>query len=229
VSERRFFRPWLRTGKHRRRWTVALALLAVTGLTGSARAAPRLQCWAQRAGERALVAVTMADLLDADLRRLIELGLAGRLRIETTLHRRRAFWFDDQVASEVRHAVLSWSRERAGLLLDGKPAALDQLALPLLPLRPARGALDPGEHYVDVNLRLEVVTSSSLGEVARWLVAGRGRAAQGVGEPSGRRQEPGDEEEAPLLPRALVGALASDLARTARGRCVLPAAAGRPR
>jgi len=90
------------------------------------------------------------------------------------------------------------------------------LLLPVLPLRPERGRLASAEHYVDVTVRLEVVTASSLGAVAHWLVAGRPAPA------ADRRSQDGDEAGRSLLPRALAGVLAADLARTARARCVLP-------
>ena len=190
-------------------------LLAGLVPVSPARAAVGVQCKVERAGERALVSVTLADVLDADLQRLVELGLAGRLRVEVNLHRRRAFWFDAQVGQDVRQSVLQWSRQRSSMLLDGQVVDPRRLTLPFV-LRPRRGGLDEGEHHVDVAVRLEVVTASSLGAVARWLAAGRPGT-------SGRREGDDDDQAAtPILPRALAGALAADLARTARGRCTLP-------
>jgi hypothetical protein len=188
-------------------------LLALFAAVPAARAAVGVQCKVERAGERAVVAVTLADVLDPDLRRLVELGLAGRLRVEVRLHRRRAFWFDSQVGEDVRQSVLQWSRQRSSMLLDGQPVDPARLTLPFV-LRPTQGSLAEGEHHVEVAVRLEVVTASSLGAVARWLAAGRPGAD--------RPREQDDEDATPILPRALAGALAADLARTARGRCVLP-------
>jgi hypothetical protein len=92
-----------------------------------------------------------------------------------------------------------------------------RLTLPFV-LRPARGGLEQDEHHVDVAVRLEVVTASSLGAVARWLAAGRpGANTRAEGNDSDE-----DQVASPILPRALAGALAADLARTARGRCTLP-------
>jgi hypothetical protein len=79
-------RPW------RLRAALCLLGLAVALVAAPvARAAAGVHCRVERAGERAVVAVTLADVLDPDLRRLVELGLAGRLQVEVTLHRRRAF------------------------------------------------------------------------------------------------------------------------------------------
>jgi hypothetical protein len=191
---------------------VLTGLLVAALAAPAARAAVDVQCKVERAGERALVSVTLADVLDPDLRRLVELGLAGRLRVEVRLHRRRAFWFDAQVGEDIRQSVLQWSRPRASMLLDGQLVDPRRLTLPFV-LRPGHGGLDQGEHYVDVAVRLEVVTASSLGAVARWLAAGR-PGTNGNGD---------EDDGAAPLPRALAGALAADLARTARGRCTLPA------
>jgi hypothetical protein len=206
-----------RPGRLRAALCLLGGLLGLALFVSPARAAVGVQCKVERAGERALVSVTLADVLDPDLRRLVELGLAGRLRVEVTLHRRRAFWFDAQVGEDVRQSVLQWSRQRSSMLLDGQVVDASRLTLPFV-LRPGRGGLQEDEHHVDVAVRLEVVTASSLGAVARWLAAGR------PGANSRRQGNDVDEDEVatPILPRALAGALAADLARTARGRCTLP-------
>jgi hypothetical protein len=166
----------------------------------SAWAAPGARCRAERAGQRALVATEVTDLLDPQLLRLVELGLVGRLRVEAVLYRRRPMWFDQRVTEQVREHGIGWSPEGRTLLVDGKrsdPAAwaLGRVPLPFLSLLPCR--FEGGAHYVEISLRLEVVTSASLGEVARWLAAGDERS----------------------VPRVLVDYLAADLARTSRCRC----------
>ncbi len=120
------------------RLRAALCLLALFVAVPAARAAVGVQCKVERAGERAVVAVTLADVLDPDLRRLVELGLAGRLRVEVRLHRRRAFWFDSQVGEDVRQSVLQWSRQRSSMLLDGQPVDPARLDAAV------RAAPDPG-------------------------------------------------------------------------------------
>jgi hypothetical protein len=179
---------------------LTLASLAALS-TREAWATPAASCRAERAGQRALVATEVIELLEPGLRRLVELGLVGRLRVEAALYRRRPLWFDQRVAEQVRDHGIGWSRTDRTLLLDGQrmdPAALarGRMTLPFLSLLPGR--FRSGDHYVEINLRLEVVTSASLGEVARWLV---------------------DDADRSVVPRALVDYLAADLARTSSCRC----------
>jgi hypothetical protein len=146
------------------------------------------------------VETEVTDLLEPQLLRLVELGLVGRLRVEAVLYRRRPMWFDQRVTEQVREHGIGWSPEGRTLLVDGKRTdaaawAQGRVPLPFVSLLPGRFA--GGQHYVEISLRLEVVTSASLGEVARWLAAGRERS----------------------VPRVLVDYLAADLARTSRCRC----------
>ena len=174
--------------------TVAAVLLAV----GTAWAAPSVDCRAEAAGARALVTIDVQELFDTQLLRLVQLGMVGRLRVEAALYRRRPLWFDARVADLRREFGIGWSAEESSLFVDGKRAttsrAEQRMQLPVLSLLPEGGSAGD---YVEVNLRLEVVTASSLGEVARWVVRG------------------GDNE----VPRALVNYLAADLARKAACRC----------
>jgi hypothetical protein len=205
----------------RARWAnvVAVAAVALVAAPAAARGAPSAQCRAEQAGERAWVAVTLDDLLEPQLLRLVALGLPGRLRVEVSLYRRRSLWFDALVAQDTRVLALAWSRPEGGLLLEGRRAP-DPARLELAPstLRPRSGPPLGAGHYVTVNVRLEVVTADSLGEVARWLVAPQDRGAvRREGEAGGGASNAG------VLPRVLVNYLAADLARTARARCPLAA------
>jgi hypothetical protein len=179
---------------------LTLACLAsLPCLPALAWAAPGARCRAEQAGPRALVDIEVTDLLDQQLQRLVELGLVGRLRVEAALYRRRRLWFDQRVTEQVREYGIGWSPTDRGLLVDGQrvdPAARRSGRLPL-PFLTLPGRLRAGAHYVEITLRLEVVTAASLGEVARWLVAGADRT----------------------VPRALVDYLAADLARTGSCRC----------
>jgi len=198
------------------RWALTTALCVLV-TPAAVLAQPGLVCHAERAGERAWVAVTLTELLDAELLRLMSLGMPGRLRLELAIYRRRGFWFDALVAQETRVVNLAWSRPANSLLLDGLRAAEPRrLELPPTTLRPRAGPLPAAGHYVTVSARLEVVTAASLGAVARWLVSpprGEGEDAQNGGQgraPAGR---------ASLMSRVLVEHLAADLARTASGQC----------
>lgn len=197
----------------------ALLLLAALLAAGGARAAwaqPALSCRADPAGQRAILQVSLANLFDEELLRLVQLGLVGRLRIQATLYRPRALWFDARLAETSRELAVSWSREEETFTVEGRPVSHpNRLELPELVLGPAPGSDGAGDQaYVEVNARLEVITASSLGQVARWLVRGKPGAT--------RRAAPDRaESSSPLVPRALVEYLAADLARTTIGSCPL--------
>jgi hypothetical protein len=182
---------------------IAFALAVGLGAVPPAWAAPSASCVAERAGGRALVQVSVRDLFDGDLLRLVQLGLVGRVQVEVTLYRRRRLWFDARRASVSRDAVVAWSRSSRAFALDGGRIADPQrLALDTFSLRPEDEPLDAGAHYVELNVRLEVLTARSLGQMAEWLV-----------------KEERQGESASGLSRTLVTYLASDLARTVAGRC----------
>jgi hypothetical protein len=188
-------------GRARRRRVCALVLLAALIARGAGAEGPaQLLCRAERAGERALVQITVVDLFDRDLLHLVRLGLEGRIALEAALYRRRTFWFDQRLSSESHTAAVSWSKARQAFALDGAAADPLRLALPALALR----VPDQGAHYVEVSVRLEVVTAGSLVQVARWLVRG-GSGGEGP-TPS-------------ALGRSLLAQVAADLARTASARC----------
>jgi hypothetical protein len=176
-----------------------LALLALLLARGAAAEGPaQLQCRAERAGERTRVEVTAADLFDRDLLHLVRLGLDGRIAVDAVLYRRRPFWFDQREDAAGRASLVTWSRSRGAFALDGQAVDPARLTLPPLVLRADAG----GAHYVEVRVRLEVVTAGSLVQVARWLVHGQGEGAT----PS-------------VLGRSLLSQVAADLARTAITRC----------
>jgi hypothetical protein len=176
-------------------------MVALTATRAGAEGPVRLLCQAEWAGERALVQISVMDLFDRDLLHLVRLGLEGRIALEVALYRRRTFWFDHHQGSESRTSVVTWSRPRQAFALDGAPA--DPARLTLDPI--VVSAADKGPHYVEVSVRLEVVTAGSLVQVARWLVQGPGAQAGGT-TPS-------------VLGRSLMSQVAADLARSATARC----------
>jgi hypothetical protein len=179
---------------------VALALAAAATRAG-AEGAAQVLCRAERAGDRARTELTVIDLFDRDLLRLVRLGLEGRIAVEAILYRRRPLWFDQRLGSETRTQVVAWSRARRTFTLDGVAAEPARMTLAPVVLRAAAS----GAHYVEVSVRLEVVTAGSLVQVARWLVRGENGAGEGA-TPS-------------LLGRSLLSQVAADLARTAQARC----------
>ncbi len=180
------------------------ALIAALGLLASAAWAdePRAQCTATLSGRRVVVRPEAQSFLTSELDRLLRLGLAGRLEVELTLLRRRKLWFDEQVDSARLTQVLSFSQ--GGYLLDGRPLSSGATALELE--RTAWTLEKPpesGESFVvQVNVRLQVVTASSLGKVASWLTQG-----------------PSTEDERSTVTRNLLRTVAEDLTRRASGRC----------
>lgn len=182
----RFFSDWRR---------LALVLLLLAG----AAKAQEVACKALLLGTRALVDATVHRLLDPELLRLVKLGVAGRVTVETTLVRRRQLWFGHVVASSKRELPLTWSDERGAFELDGRAVrdpehvALERIVLPAGDDGDARG------YQVEITTRLVVVTSGSLGRVADLL--------QG-------------ESDSPLT-RTVLGAIASDLTRSANATCAV--------
>jgi hypothetical protein len=200
-----------------------VALAASAALSSAAWAAPGVSCRAERAGQRALIQIGVTQLFDPrsrELLHLVELGLVGRLHIETTLFRRRRFWFDPRLVEASHLFSIAWSKDDKSFTLEGRPIASPyDFALPILALRPEDDALDDpdpaGGYYVEVLLRLEVVTPTSLGQVARWLVTSPETPAEpDPGAPPGA-SPPGKT----LVPRAVLNFLAADLARKAQGNC----------
>lgn len=180
------------------------ALVAAVGLLapGARAEEARAQCAATLSGRRVVVRPEAQAFLTPELDRLLRLGLAGRLELELTLLRRRKLWFDEQVDSAKLTQVLSFSKGE--YLLDGRPLPS---GAPVLELeRTAWTLKDPPEHgdafVVQVNVRLQVVTTASLGKVATWLTQG---------------ESTGNERSA--VSRNLLRTVAEDLSRSASGRC----------
>ena len=70
-----------------------------------------------------------------ELLRLVQLGLVGRLRIQATLYRPRALWFDARLAETSRELAVSWSREEETFTVEGRPVSHpNRLELPELVL-----------------------------------------------------------------------------------------------
>lgn len=200
---------WLRTQAR----GLCAALIAAVGLLapGARAEEPRAQCTATLSGRRVVVRPEAQALLTSELERLLRLGLAGRLEVELTLLRRRKLWFDEQVDSAQLTQVLSFSQ--GAYLLDGRLLSSGAAALELertawtLEQPP-----EPSESFVvQLNVRLQVVTASSLGKVASWLTQG-----------------PSAEDERSTVTRNLLRTVAEDLTRRASGRCEVTTAQERP-
>jgi hypothetical protein len=187
-----------------------LSLLLCTAAPALAdEAGPRARCTATRSGRRVVVRPEVEGLVDAELARLVRLGLSGRLEVTVTLLRRRPLWFDARVETVRLTQVLAYTAE-GGWVLDGRPlsAPPSEAALPLervaLGVEARREEGDVSGLVVEVEARLQVVTAQSLGRVASWLTPSGAPERTAVGE-------------------NLVRSVAEDLARSARGRCEVTA------
>jgi hypothetical protein len=174
-----------------RRLAIVLLLLA-----GAAKA-QEVACKAVLAGTRALIDATVHGLLDQELLRIVKLGVAGKLTVETSVVRRRQLWFGRVVSTSTRELPLTWSEERGAFELDGRALA-DPDNVPLERIAVSLGeADDPKAYEVEVVTRLVVVTQGSLGRVAGFL----------------------QSESDSALARTVLGAIANDLTREAKGTC----------
>ncbi|MBN1208681.1 MAG: DUF4390 domain-containing protein [Myxococcaceae bacterium] len=180
------------------------ALIAAMGLLAPRAWAdePRASCTATLSGRRVVVRPEAHAFLTPELDRLLRLGLAGRLEVELRLLRPRKVWFDEQVDRARLTQVLSFSKD--GYLLDGRLLSSGAAALELE--RTAWTLEDPpepGESFkVQVSVRLQVVTATSLGKVASWLTQGESA-----------------EDERSAVTQNLLLTVAEDLSRHAAGRC----------
>ncbi|WP_404368816.1 hypothetical protein ACIHQR_05145 [Corallococcus coralloides] len=190
-------------GRHATKRGQGAALAVAAGLLASGARAEEASatCTATLSGKRVMVRPEARAFISPELDRLVRLGLAGKLEVELTLWRRRAFWFDAHLDSARVTQVLAFTRD--GYVLDGRELTggvgtleLERVAWTL----DARPGAD--EHFVvQVEVRLQVVTAASLGRMARWLT-------QGEASSSGT----------PVL-GSLLRSVAEDLARQATGRC----------
>lgn len=193
----------MRTGA--RRLGAALVAAVALGASGARAEEPRVACTATRSGRRVLVRPEALAFVPAELERLIRLGLAGRLEVTVTLSQRRRLWFDAQVGELKLTQVLAFSREE-GFVLDGRALPAGPAALELervawtLEEPPEEGA----RYEARVEVRLQVVTASSLGKVAEWLTRGA--------------TDKGDDGRGALT-QNLLRTVAEDLTRRASGHC----------
>jgi hypothetical protein len=138
--------------------------------------------------------------IDAELDRLLRLGLAGKLELKVTLLRLRPAWFDARLAEQQLTEVLSFDEVSGRYFLSGRPLSagptnltLERTALELERPPEADDVLE-----VELDLRLQVVTSASLGRMAAWLTQSEKRSA---------------------VSENLLRTVAEDLQRRARVRC----------
>ena len=181
-------------------WKRGLCVLALVLPLASRAEDPRVTCTAQRTGTRVLVRPEARAFIDAELDRLLRLGLAGRLEVGMVLLRRRPAWFDARLAEQHLTEVLRFDEstgryELSGRQLSEGPASLqlERAALELASTPAPDAVLG-----VELDVRLQGVTSASLGRMATWLTQSETRSA---------------------VTENLLRTVADDLQRRARARC----------
>ena len=181
---------------------VAGAAVALTlALSSVAHAQePSATCTATRTGTRVLVRPQAHAFIDAELDRLLRLGLAGKLELTVTLLRRRPAWFDARLVKQQLTEVLSYDEGAGRYRLSGRPLPEGPAALPLGRTALQLEQLPDADALLEVELdvRLQVVTSASLGRMAAWLTQSETRSA---------------------VSENLLRTVAEDLQRRARARC----------
>lgn len=170
-------------------------LLLLLLFVAFAAKAEEVACKAMLAGTRALVDATVHGLLDSELLRIVKLGVTGKLTVQTQVVRRKRLWFGRVVAASARELPLTWSEERGVFQLDGHAITdPEHVSLERIVL-PMGESEDPRAYEVEITTRLVVVTPGSLGHVL------------------------GENDSA--LARTVLGAIASDLTRTASSTCAV--------
>jgi hypothetical protein len=156
--------------------------------------------------------VEVEGLVDAELERLIRLGLAGRVRWELELTRKRWLFVEQQVAQSTGESVIRYSEARRAFVIEGQGEVpdLSRLTLNTADLRLESPPVAAGRYELRVRARLQVITVESLAKVAPWVV-----------------EKPGDgegQEPASWTTRGLLTAVSNDLQREATTSCrVTPA------
>ncbi len=167
---------------------------------------PTATCQARRAGDRVIATIELRQFLDEETRRLLQLGMKGRIRVEGAVLRKRLGLFEHTLGLATIETELTSTREPRRLLLDGRPLAdsAGAVALERLAVRLS----DPDAAVAPLTLRahvqLRVVTMSSLSKVAAWAT-----------------DSSEEEASSSLLTRGLLSAVVSDLTRSAKCVCLV--------
>jgi hypothetical protein len=179
-----------------------VCLVASTAQSGS----PQANCACRLLGDRAYVDAEVSGLVDAELARLIRLGLEGRIRWQLELVRKR-WLIEERVGERVVESTIRYSGDRGTFLINGggETSDVSNLKLKRISIQAKADLAADRRHELRIRIRLQVVTSASLAHVAAQMV-----------DPS----EAGKGQGASLLTRGLVAAVANDLQRDVTATCV---------
>ena len=195
----------------RRLLGVRLAFCVTLGLgivaPAAQGAAAEARCRCRITGNRAEATVEVQGLVDAELERLIRLGLAGRVRWELELVRKRWLWVEQPVAELTVESALRFSDARHVFAVEGggEAADLSRLTLHTADLRLASPPAAKGRYELRVRARLQVITVESLARVASWMVDGH--------------EQEGEGGSSSWATRSLLAAVSNDLQRVVTATC----------
>jgi hypothetical protein len=190
------------------------ARFVVCALVGLGIIAPAVQgdaaeasCRCRIAGDRAETTVEVQGLVDAEMERLIRLGLAGRVRWELELVRKRWLWVEQPVAELSVESTIRFSEARRVFVVDGAGELpdLSRLTLHTADLRLESQPAAKARYELRVRARLQVITVESLARVASWMVDGE--------------EQEGEGRSSSWATRGLLAAVSNDLQRVVSAAC----------
>jgi hypothetical protein len=200
----------------RRKARSALCAALTLGLLapGMQALAAEARCRCQIDGTRASAAVEVGGLVDAEMERLIRLGLVGHLRWELTLSRKRWLWVEQQVGQVTLESSIRFSDERRVFVVEGMGdvADLSRITMETAGLPLDAPAVHDGRYELRVRAELRVVTAESLRNLAVRMLGG----------------SDDKEESSPSswVERRLFSAVSTDLQRVTKTTC--PATPAQP-
>jgi hypothetical protein len=187
----------------------ALGATLSLGIVPSAAqgAAAEARCRCQLAGSRAQASIDVQGLVDAELERLIRLGLVGRVRWELELSRKRWLWVEQRVAQMAVESAIRFSEKRRVFVVEGvgEVPDLSRLRLDTADLRLDAPYAPDGRYELRIRVRLQVITVDSLARVASWMVDAE--------------KDEGEERPSSWAARGLLRAVSNDLQRVATATC----------
>jgi hypothetical protein len=182
------------------------ALLSSTQLSEAAsEQRPRAVCHARLVDDRVVTTIELQGLLDEDLLALIRLGLEGRISVEASVFRNRWGFFEQDLATHASEARVGFSSDDRTYVLDGRSRIRDPARFTM-----GRIALQVSEAHLKsrmtfrAEIRLQVVTESSLAKVVAWVTDSNEEETSGS-----------------IVSRGLLSAVAKDLVRTAECSCAV--------
>jgi hypothetical protein len=138
------------------------------------------------------VEVSLSGFVDEDLRKSLEAGLPAALLLRWRLWEQRDGWWDRELASgllrqrifydvlEARYALFDARGRRVALCADARALAAE-LATPRRLSLSLPGALPAGLAVeLEIEARLEPLTSEELRELEQWLAGGEAKGQPGL-------------------------------------------------